>query len=88
MVNKIKTIISNKISINHIEIIDQSQQHAGHSQNSGGGHYTAVIISDDFINKNLVERHQMVYDALGNMMQNEIHAFSMKTLTILEFKNQ
>ena len=88
MVDKIKKIISSKININHIEIIDQSNQHVGHSQNSGGGHYTAIIISDDFINKNLVERHRMIYDALGNMMQNEIHAFSMKTLTVLEFKNQ
>ena len=87
MVSEIKKTISSKININHIEIIDQSSQHAGHSQNSGGGHYTAIIISDDFINKNLVERHRMVYDALGDMMQNEIHAFSMKTLTILEFKN-
>ena len=88
MVDKIKKIISSKININHIEIIDQSSQHAGHSQNSGGGHYTAIIISDDFINKNLVERHRMVYDALDDMMQNEIHAFSMRTLTVLEFKNQ
>ena len=48
MVDKIKKTISSRININHIEIIDQSSQHAGHSQNSGGGHYTAIIISDDF----------------------------------------
>ena len=75
MIDKIKKAISNKLTINHMEIIDQSHQHAGHSQNSGGGHYTAIIISDDFINKNLIQRHKMVYDALGNLMQNEIHAF-------------
>ena len=46
-----------------------------------------IIISDDFINKNLVERHRMVYDALDDMMQNEIHAFSMKTFTPEEFRN-
>ena len=87
MIDKIKEIISRKIIINHIEIIDQSHQHAGHSQNSGGGHYKAIIISDDFVNKGLVERHQMVYNALGKLMQNEIHAFSMQTYTVSEFKN-
>ena len=86
MIDRIKKMISNKLAISHIEIIDESSQHAGHSQSSGGGHYNAIIISDDFINKNLVERHQMIYDILGDMIQNEIHAFSMKTLTISEFK--
>ena len=46
----------------------------------------ALIISDDFIGKSLVERHQMIYKALGTLMTNEIHAFSMKTITEDEFK--
>ena len=48
MIDKIKKMISNKLAISHIEIIDESSQHAGHSQSSGGGHYNAIIISDDF----------------------------------------
>tara|TARA_Y100001970_G_scaffold249022_1_gene319147 strand:+ start:879 stop:1145 length:267 start_codon:yes stop_codon:yes gene_type:complete len=88
MIDEIKKRISLKIDINQIEIIDQSHQHAGHSQNKGGGHYKAIIISNDFVNKSLVERHQMVYEALGNLMQNEIHAFSMSTLTVSEFNKQ
>ena len=43
-------------------------------------------ISNDFENKNLVERHQMIYKALGELMTNEIHAFSMKTMTENEFR--
>ena len=88
MVDKIKKIISSKININNIEIVDQSHQHAGHSQNAGGGHYKAIIISDDFQDKSLIERHRMVYDALGDLMQNEIHAFSMNTLTLSEFNEK
>ncbi len=88
MIDKIKKRISSKINSDQIEIIDQSHQHAGHTQNVGGGHYKAIIISDDFNNKNLVERHRMVYDALGDLMQNEIHAFSMNTLTVSEFKKK
>lgn len=88
MIEKIKKSISLKLDINQIEIIDQSHQHAGHSQNKGGGHYKAIIISNDFNNKSLVERHRMVYEALGDLMQNEIHAFSMNTLTVSEFNKK
>ena len=87
MVDKIKSAIESQLNIHHIEIIDQSAQHAVHSGNTGGGHYNAYIISDDFMDKSLIQRHRLVYDALGNMMQNEIHAFSMKTMTVDEFKS-
>ena len=87
MIDIIKSALSDKISIHHIEIIDDSSRHAGHKQNKGGGHFIAHIISDDFKNKSLIQRHQMVYAALGNLMANEIHAFSMKTQTIDEFSN-
>ena len=88
MIDEIKKRISSKMNVDQIEIIDQSHQHAGHTQNTYGGHYKAIIISDDFNNKNLVERHRMIYDALGDLMQNEIHAFSMNTLTVSEFNNK
>ena len=86
MTTKIETAIRTALNIHHIEIIDDSAKHAGHKQNSGGGHYNAFIISDSFEGKSLIQRHRLVYDALGNMMENDIHAFSMKTLTINEFK--
>ena len=86
MIDIIKNKIKNEINVVKIEILDESQNHANHSGNSGGGHYRALIISNDFENKNLVERHQMIYKALGSLMTNEIHAFSMKTITEDEFK--
>ena len=86
MIDIIKNSIKSVITIVKIEIIDQSANHANHSGNTGGGHYKALIISNDFKDKNLVERHQMIYKALGKLMTNEIHAFSMKTMTEEEFK--
>ena len=86
MIDIIKNKIKSEIDIIKIEIIDQSSNHANHPGNSGGGHYQALIISNNFENKSLVERHQMVYRALGDLMTNEIHAFSMKTMTENEFK--
>lgn len=46
-----------------------------------GAHFEAVIVSDAFEGKRLIARHQLVYQALGDRMKDEIHALSMKTLT-------
>ena len=49
-------------------------------------HFEAIIISDEFINKTSIQRHQMIYQSLGNKMDSEIHALSIKTLTKEENK--
>ncbi len=46
-----------------------------------GSHFQALIVSDAFVGKRLIQRHQLVYGALGDRMREEIHALSMKTLT-------
>ena len=52
-----------------------------------GAHFDAVIINPDFEGKTLIQRHQMVYKALGDKMKAEIHALSMKTLTPAEHQS-
>jgi len=81
-----KKIIESKIAIKKIEIKDFTGRHLNHDLHSGGFHLEAIIISDDFEGKNLIERHRMIYDALDDLMQKEIHALSMKTLTSSELK--
>jgi acid stress-induced BolA-like protein IbaG/YrbA len=51
-----------------------------------GQHFQAVIVSPQFTGKRLIQRHQIVYAALGDRMREEIHALSMKTLTPEEFQ--
>ncbi len=51
-----------------------------------GQHFNAVIVSNAFAGKRPVQRHQLVYAALGDRMRAEIHALSMKTLTPEEFQ--
>jgi acid stress-induced BolA-like protein IbaG/YrbA len=51
-----------------------------------GQHFNAVIVSNAFTGKRLIQRHQLVYAALGDRMREEIHALSMKTLTPEEFQ--
>jgi len=46
-----------------------------------GQHFEALVVSEAFRGKSRVERHQLVYAALGGRMREEIHALSMRTLT-------
>jgi acid stress-induced BolA-like protein IbaG/YrbA len=46
-----------------------------------GQHFEALIVSEAFKGKSRVQRHQLVYAALGERMREEIHALSMRTLT-------
>lgn len=62
-----------------LDIEDDSAQHAGHAgARSGGGHFNVRIVSAEFSGKSLVERHRMVYAALGDAMQSAIHALSIQ----------
>lgn len=61
-----------------VEIVDDSAQHAGHAgARSGGGHYRLTIVSSRFTGRATMARHRMVYDALGPLMQKQIHAVSI-----------
>jgi len=51
-----------------------------------GQHFSAVIVSPAFAGKSRIQRHQIVYAALGDRMREEIHALSMKTLTPEEYQ--
>lgn len=50
-----------------------------------GQHFNALIVSAAFEGKNRVQRHQLVYAALGERMRAEVHALSMRTLTPSEY---
>lgn len=51
-----------------------------------GRHFNALIVSPAFAGKRPIQRHQLVYAALGDRMREEIHALSMKTLTPEEYQ--
>ncbi|MDH3319423.1 MAG: BolA family transcriptional regulator [Betaproteobacteria bacterium] len=50
-----------------------------------GQHFQALVVSAAFAGKSRIQRHQLVYAALGERMREEVHALSMKTLTPEEF---
>lgn len=53
----------------------------------GQGHYEAVVISERFAGKRSVQRHQMVYGAIGSYVGREIHALAVKTFTPEELQS-
>tara|TARA_B110000438_G_scaffold296987_2_gene342573 strand:+ start:441 stop:680 length:240 start_codon:yes stop_codon:yes gene_type:complete len=70
--NKVSELISSGLNSAEVEVIDTT---------GTGDHFSAIVISDDFKELSLVERHQLVYKTLGNYLTNEIHALQLKTLT-------
>ncbi len=60
-----------------LDIIDESDQHIGHSGHGGAGHFRLRIVSEKFNYQSMILRHRMVYEALADLMPNEIHALSI-----------
>jgi len=62
-----------------IDLLDESGKHAGHAgAKAGGNHFHLTIFSLSFSGKDQITRHRMVYEALGPLMQREIHALAIR----------
>ena len=61
-----------------VELFDDSGNHIGHEgAKDGGSHFRLDIVSGHFTGKSRLERHRMVYGALGELMHREIHALAI-----------
>ena len=71
-----------------IDLADESEQHRGHAGYQAGGntHWRLSIVSPRFAGQSVVARHRMVYQALGNLMQNPIHALAISARSPEETK--
>ncbi len=64
-----------------LEVRDDSAAHAGHAgARDGRGHFAVRIVSAAFAEQPRLARHRMVYAALGELMQTDIHALSLAAL--------
>ena len=70
----VKQGIEGGLACEHVEVIGDGQ------------HFQALIVSEQFAGRSRVQRHQLVYAALGERMREEIHALSMRTLTPEEWQ--
>lgn len=61
-----------------VEVIDESHLHAGHEgAKSGGKHFRVHVVSPKFKGIGTLARHRLVYDAVSDWMQKEIHALAI-----------
>ena len=68
-----------------LDIIDESHKHVGHAGAAGGrGHFAVTIVAEAFAGLSLLERHRLVYDAMGALMETDIHALSIQARTPAE----
>ena len=68
-----------------LRVKDQSHLHAGHAgARDGLGHFDGYVVADAFKDVARVRRHQMVYAAMGDMMQTDIHALAIRARAVDE----
>jgi BolA protein len=73
-----------------LDLVDESAQHAGHAGSRPGGetHWRLAIVSPRFAGQSTVARHRMVYQALGELMHDPIHALAISARSPEETKGK
>lgn len=78
-VRRIEKRLTDALQPSELRIKDQSHLHAGHAgAQEGKGHYDVQIVSAAFAGRSLMQRHRQVYDALGELMDTDIHALKIR----------
>jgi BolA family transcriptional regulator, general stress-responsive regulator len=79
---QIEAILVDRFRPSEIRVKDQSHLHAGHAGAADGrGHFDVYIVAEEFTDHSRVRRHQLVYDALAELLQSDIHALSIRALS-------
>ena len=86
--NRVRTIermLANALAPAELLVKDQSHLHEGHAgARSGKGHFDVTIVSDRFEGLGRIDRHRLVYDALGPFMESDIHALRINAFSPAE----
>ena len=80
-VEKIRQVLTASLAPVELVIRDDSAAHAGHAGAREGGHFSVVVVSDRFAGRTRMQRHQLVYEAVAELMRTDIHALSIQART-------
>jgi BolA protein len=80
-VEKIRQALTARLTPLSLEIRDDSAQHAGHAGAREGGHFSVTVVSDRFAGCTRMQRHQLVYEAVSELLRTDIHALSIQART-------
>jgi BolA protein len=64
-----------------LTIRDVSAAHAGHAGAREGGHFSVLVVSEQFAGRTRMQRHQLVYEAVADLLRTDIHALSIQART-------
>lgn len=79
---RIREQLERALQTQRVELIDDSHLHAGHAgAREGKGHFRVTVVSNAFEGLRPLQRHQLVYRALAELMDTDIHALSITALT-------
>lgn len=81
----IENRIKASLNIGYLEVVNESMNHAGDAKES---HFKLIIVSDDFVDIKLINRHRLINNFFKQEMQESIHALAIHTYTIDEWKNR
>ena len=84
-IERMRRLLADALAPESIDVRDDSHLHIGHEGARGGaGHYHVHIVSGRFAGRSRVQRHQMIYAALGSLMHGEVHALGIAASTPAE----
>jgi BolA protein len=80
--DRIEARLREALAAVHVEVIDETQRHAGHEGARGGqSHYQATVVSPRFEGLSRVDAQRLVYEALESELKGGLHALALRTLT-------
>ena len=87
-IGEIEKTLKQGLEVHFLEIEDQGHLHAGHKPAKEGKlHLKMLVVSDEFLDLNQIERHQKVYFILNEFLADKLHALSLETYTVSEYNS-
>jgi BolA protein len=80
-VARIREALTARLTPLSLEICDDSAQHEGHAGARAGGHFSVTVVSDRFTGRTRLQRHQLVYEAVSELLRTDIHALRIQART-------
>jgi len=86
---QIEKTLKQGLEVHFLEIEDQGHLHADHKPAKEGKlHLKMLVVSDEFLNLNQIERHQKIYTILTEYLADKLHALSLEVFTVDEYKSR
>jgi BolA protein len=81
VMSQMRTALEGALAPTALEILDDSARHVGHPGARGGGHFRVRLVAEAFRGRSQLERHRLVYAALGPLMSAAVHAVNIVART-------